>query len=139
MRIQLPVALGGAAALVTAAAVVTLIPGGAQAATTASSTGASAYTACVRAHGVADFPGVTVTSDGRVLLNTSGSGVSFDPLSAAYQAAAKDCASKLPGAAALPAAPRLSRPSAPDVALTIDCSGSACPKAPSIQAPEPPS
>ena len=136
MKVFLPVALCGSAVL-AAAAVVTMIPAGAQAAagTTASaSSGAAAYTACVQAHGVADFPGITVASDGRVLINVNGSGSSFDPLSAAYQAASKACASKLPSGTVLPAAPQLSRPPAPQVDVNgLGCSGSVCPKAPDIQ------
>ena len=138
MKLHLPVALSGAAVL-AAAAVLTLVPGaGAQAATASASNGTEAFTACVRAHGVADFPGVTETSDGRVLIDGTGAGTGFDPLSAAYQTAIKDCASKLPSGTALPTAPRLSVPSAPEVAVNGAGSGwLAAPKAPA--APVPPS
>jgi len=133
MRIHLPVALGGAAALV--GAVLALIPGAsAHAATTAtaSSTGTAAFTACVRAHGVADFPGVTVTSDGRVLIDLSASGTGFDPLSAAYRAAVEACAAKLPAGDSLPVAPKLSRPSVPEITLDGTSAGL------QIKAPEAP-
>jgi len=63
---------------------------------------AEAFTECVREHGVSDFPGVTVLSDGRLQLNSS---ASFDPTLAAYRAAAKACASKLPSGTSLPADP----------------------------------
>jgi hypothetical protein len=69
--------------------------------TTESNAGAAeAYTACVRAHGVPDFPGVTLTEDGRVQLKEGA-----DPLSSAYRQAAKECAGHLPDSSTLPATP----------------------------------
>lgn len=62
---------------------------------------AAAFTACVRNHGVSDFPGVTVLSNGTLQLDSSSS---FSPLSAAYKAAAKACAYTLPSGA-LPSDP----------------------------------
>jgi hypothetical protein len=63
---------------------------------------AEAFTECVRKHGVSDFPGVTVLSDGRLQLNSSSS---FNQTSDAYRAAAKACASTLPSGTSLPADP----------------------------------
>lgn len=63
---------------------------------------AEAFTTCVREHGVSDFPGVTVSSGGTLQLNSSSS---FNPLSSAYKAAAKACASTLPAGTSLPSDP----------------------------------
>ncbi|MER6505635.1 hypothetical protein ACFYUV_12250 [Nonomuraea sp. NPDC003560] len=71
--------------------------------------GGKAFTACVRAHGLPDFPGVTVSEDG--LINLSIDGERVDALSATYGAAVRACESLLPRGARLPAAPQA--PAAP--------------------------
>ncbi|MFF4190784.1 hypothetical protein [Nonomuraea sp. NPDC001831] len=71
--------------------------------------GGKAFTACLRAHGLPGFPGVTVSADG--LINLSIGGERVDALSATYGAAVRACESLLPRGARLPAAPQA--PAAP--------------------------
>lgn len=92
---------------------------------------AAAFTACVRENGVPNFPGVTITADGQIQLNVSGSGV--DVFSTEYQKAVAACQHLLPAGSKVPGDPSPATPSAPD--LGFSCSGT-CPKTPS--APEPP-
>ncbi|BCJ39896.1 hypothetical protein GCM10010168_27550 [Actinoplanes ianthinogenes] len=87
---------------------------------------AAAFTACVRANGVADFPGVTITADGRVRVNGSVSVLADD-----YRKAVAACRELLPSGSALPAEPELSAPSGPSLGFT--CAGT-CPKAPAAPA-----
>lgn len=92
---------------------------------------AAAFTACVRENGVPNFPGVTITDDGQIQLNVSGSGV--DVFSTEYQKAVAACQHLLPAGSKVPGDPSPATPSAPD--LGFSCSGT-CPKTPA--APEPP-
>lgn len=87
------------------------------------------FTACMRSHGVPDFPGITISADGETQLKGG-----VNPLSATYQAAAKACASLLPAGSALPADPEPAPPTTPTLGIT--CEGD-CPKPP--KSPEPPS
>jgi hypothetical protein len=77
----------------------------------ASAAAADDYTACMRAHGLPDFPAATVTDGGLLVLDPAGAG--FDPFSQVYRAAATACAHALPTGAALPAEPRPPAPPAP--------------------------
>ncbi|MEU5861043.1 hypothetical protein ABZ815_07730 [Nonomuraea sp. NPDC047529] len=72
--------------------------------------GGKAFTSCVRAHGLPDFPGVTVSEDG--LVNLSIGGERVDALSEKYGAAVKACGSLLPEGAGLPGKPQA--PAAPE-------------------------
>jgi hypothetical protein len=74
---------------------------------------ASAFTTCMRANGEPGFPGVTISSDGQVILD--GSGTDVDPLSAAYQKAVSTCRHLLPAGSTLPQEP--SAPSVPAIGL----------------------
>ncbi|MEV0148689.1 MULTISPECIES: hypothetical protein [unclassified Nonomuraea] len=81
---------------------------------TAAPTGASegdvkAFTACMRAHGLPDFPDTAFSSDGLVNLEIKGEPV--DALSAKYGAAVRACEPLLPHGARLPGAP--AAPAAP--------------------------
>jgi len=89
---------------------------------------ADAFTACMRSHGVPDFPGVTIADDGHVRLK----GGSVKPVSAAYRAAAKTCASSLPTGSELPADP--APPALAEVRLPFTCDGD-CPAPPPTPAP----
>jgi hypothetical protein len=89
---------------------------------------ADAFTACMRSHGVPDFPGVTIAADGHVRLK----GGSVKPVSAAYRAAANACASSLPAGSELPADPAPPAPAA--VRLPFTCDGD-CPVPPPTPAP----
>ncbi|UGQ09131.1 hypothetical protein LO772_19435 [Yinghuangia sp. ASG 101] len=71
------------------------------------------FSACMRANGVPDFPGVTIGTDGRVTLIPNDTGVNV--FSSHYRAAAETCAHLLPGDRALPAPP--TPPSVPTPAL----------------------
>jgi hypothetical protein len=92
---------------------------------------AKAFTACVRENGVKDFAGVTITDDGQIQLNASGSGVNV--FSSEYKKAVAACQHLLPSGTTVPTDPEPAAPSAPD--LGFQCSGT-CPKTP--EAPEPP-
>ncbi|NUW43212.1 hypothetical protein [Nonomuraea rhodomycinica] len=71
--------------------------------------GGKAFTACMRAHGLPDFPDTAFSSDGLVSLEVKGEDV--DVRSATYGAAVRACEPLLPhgvrppGAPAAPAAP----------------------------------
>lgn len=71
----------------------------------------AAFSTCMRSHGVSDFPGVTISDDGRLSLLTGGSDV--NPMSAEYRAAADECASFLPEGSPLPATPQPPNPATP--------------------------
>ncbi|MCW2917745.1 MAG: hypothetical protein JWN52_5813 [Actinomycetia bacterium] len=88
---------------------------------------AEEFTACMRAHGVSDFPGISISSDGQIHRK----GGSVNPISTAYKAAAKTCASRLPTGSALPTDPQLPTPTAP--AFTFTCEGD-CPTPPKVPA-----
>jgi hypothetical protein len=61
---------------------------------------ALAYSACMRSHGLPNFPDPDFLSGGRVALKiTAGTGI--DPRSPQFQAAQKACQSKLPGKAGI--------------------------------------
>ena len=62
------------------------------------------FTACMRAHEIADMNVATVTPDGRLVLEP-GARV-FDPFDADYQAALAACADRLPAGTDLPAEPQ---------------------------------
>lgn len=120
------------AAVVAAQAVRTTPAAGSTAAASTTSTtstnsdpdrDADTFTACMRSHGVPDFPGVTIAADGTVRLK----GGNVKPVSAAYRAAARTCASSLPAGSELPNDPA---PPAPDaVRLPFTCDGN-CPATP---------
>jgi hypothetical protein len=61
------------------------------------------FAACMRSHGLPDFPEVAVSSDGLVNLHIKGERV--DVLSEKYGAAVKACESLLPTGTRLPNAP----------------------------------
>ncbi|MEU7827881.1 hypothetical protein [Nonomuraea sp. NPDC049129] len=62
-----------------------------------------AFTECMRAKGLPDFPEVAVSSDGLINLDIKGERV--DVLSSKYGAAVKACEPLLPSGARLPGAP----------------------------------
>lgn len=62
------------------------------------------FTACMREHGLPDFPDATISSDGRINL---AEGVWINPFSKEYQAALTSCTSLLPGETTLPQVPDL--------------------------------
>lgn len=90
------VAVGSVAAAVAAGT-------GFHTATAAPSDG-TAFTACMRSHGVPDFPDVTLSSDGLINLDIQGEPV--DVLSGKYGAAIEACESHLPSGTNLPDAPQ---------------------------------
>lgn len=95
-----------AGAVVAATAVTLSLTTGAGAATPAASeesTTADGFSQCMRDHGVTDFPDVTVTDDGRVVLDPDGTGV--DVFSEIYREAREACADQLSDGAALPSVP----------------------------------
>ncbi|WP_433421005.1 hypothetical protein ACQP1V_09450 [Microtetraspora malaysiensis] len=75
----------------------------------ASGDGGKAFTSCMRAHGLPDFPDVAVSADGLINLDIKGERV--DALSAKYGAAVSACEPLLPSGAVLPSRPHA--PSAP--------------------------
>ncbi|WP_067172972.1 hypothetical protein [Microtetraspora niveoalba] len=75
----------------------------------ASGDGGKAFSSCMRAHDLPDFPDVAVSEDGLINLDIRGERV--DALSAKYGAAVRACESLLPSGAALPSGPHA--PSAP--------------------------
>ncbi|MFI6601912.1 hypothetical protein ACIBHX_37175 [Nonomuraea sp. NPDC050536] len=93
--------------LVTALLGVAAVTGGglvtAASADTPASGDASAFVRCMRSHGLPDFPGVTVTGDGQVHIELSGTRV--DPVSQQYDAAVRACEPLLPAGARLPRPP----------------------------------
>jgi hypothetical protein len=127
------------AAVVAAQAVRTTPAAGSTATTSSTSTastssdrdrGADAFTACMRSHGVPGFPGVTIAADGHVRLK----GGSVKPVSAAYRAAARTCASSLPAGSELPADPAPPAPAALRVPFTCDGDCPATPPNPAAPA-----
>jgi hypothetical protein len=98
---------------------------------------AQAFTTCMRSHGVPNFPGVTISADGRATLNLPGSGV--NPIAAGFQAAVQACKSLLPDRGGeLPNKPRPPSPSSPS-ALKLQCSGDCPPRPSPPKAPAEPS
>jgi hypothetical protein len=63
----------------------------------------AAFVECMRAHGLPDFPEVTVSTDGLVNLEIDGERV--DAASGKYGAAVQACESLLPAGSRLPGAP----------------------------------
>ncbi len=98
-------------------------------------TTADGFSQCMRDNGVADFPDVTVTDDGRVLLNPDGTGV--DVFSDVYREAREACAAQLSGEAELPSVPEPDVPSATPAAPPSPGEGQFPPAAPA--GPEQPS
>jgi hypothetical protein len=92
---------------------------------------AEAFTACMRSHGVSDFPGVTISANGQLQLKSG----SINPVSGTYRAAAQACADLLPTGSALPTEPHPAAPAVPSLPLT--CDGDDCPAPP--KAPPAPS
>lgn len=91
---------------------------------------ARSFTACMRSHGVPDFPGVTISADGKVHLDLGRSHI--DPIAPRFVAAEQACASLLPeGGRELPERPSPPPPASP----SLQCSGD-CPPAPAP--PKPP-
>ncbi|MGI5125746.1 hypothetical protein ACQEVB_02910 [Pseudonocardia sp. CA-107938] len=101
--------------LITTAVGMTLLAGLALASPTvaAADTPAEDFTACVRTHGVPEFPGVTVTSDGALQLKSGGR---IDPISATYRDAVAACADRLPAGTTLPRPPSIAAPTVPTLA-----------------------
>jgi len=60
--------------------------------------GALAFSACMRKHGVANFPDPTFLDGGAQIRITGGSGGNLDPRSPVFQAAQRACRGKLVGA-----------------------------------------
>jgi hypothetical protein len=133
--------------------------------TMAASTGASTtrsqaaelFTACMRANGQPDFPGITISANGSIQLDSGGATV--DPFSSAYRKAFDACEHYLPAnthptpspdppahplpippAAALPAPPTISpaSPSAPAPLPSRPPATSTAPPAPPKPSPSPP-
>jgi hypothetical protein len=69
------------------------------------------FTACMRAHGLPDFPDTTITSDGRLQLEP-GAGA-LDPFSSEHRTAMATCADELPAGTDLPAPPHPPAPPRP--------------------------
>ncbi len=61
--------------------------------------GALAFSACMRKHGLENFPDPTFSDGGAHLKITGGAGSNLDPQSPVFQAAQKACNGKLPGRA----------------------------------------
>ncbi|GGS95396.1 hypothetical protein ACFFV7_23165 [Nonomuraea spiralis] len=81
-------------------------------ATAAPDDGGKAFTDCMRAHDLPDFPEVTVSESG--LINLSIDGERVDVLSQKYGAAVKACEPLLPAGTTFPAGPPApAAPSAP--------------------------
>ncbi|MGP3962202.1 hypothetical protein ACTWPT_40045 [Nonomuraea sp. 3N208] len=98
--------------MVLAAAVLAAGMGGmAAAADEAPAGNVKEFVACMRSHGLPDFPEVALSSDGLVNLHIKGERV--DVLSKKYGAAVKACESLLPAGAWLPNAP--AAPAAPSL------------------------
>ncbi|WP_327589957.1 hypothetical protein OHA25_25155 [Nonomuraea sp. NBC_00507] len=90
--------------LVLAAAVLVAVTGGRAAASEEAPAGdVTEFTACMRSHGLPDFPEVAFSSDGLVNLHIKGERV--DVLSEKYGAAVQACQSVLPAGTRLPKAP----------------------------------
>ena len=105
-----------------------------QGTTTGASTGASTtpsqaaelFTACMRANGQPGFPGITITANGSIELNSGGTAI--DPFSSAYRRAFDACAHYLPKnthptpdpappSRPLPSPPAVSLPAPPTLSL----------------------
>lgn len=84
------------------------------------------FTACMRSHGVSDFPGITISENGQIQLSLTGKSV--NPVSSSYRKAVKACEDLLPSGSSLPREPTAPSVSAPSVSL--NCDGAACPEAP---------
>ena len=96
--------------LITTAVGLALLAGPVMPSPATASNPAEDFTACMRAHGVPDFPGVTITADGALQLREGGR---IDPISAAYRDAASACADRLPAGTTLPRPPSIAAPTAP--------------------------
>jgi hypothetical protein len=59
--------------------------------------GALAFSACMRAHGVPDFPDPVFSKGGVQLVMGAGPGSDLDPAAPSFQAARRACQGKLPG------------------------------------------
>jgi hypothetical protein len=90
--------------------------------------GAEAFTDCMRAGGVADFPGITISNNGQIQLNGGGT---INPLSKTYKAAAAKCAHLLPKGSSLPTEPQPPTPPAPTLKFTCTSDCPTPPKTPS--------
>ena len=75
------------------------------------------FTACMRAHGLPDFPDSTITPDGRLQLEPGGQTV--DPFDADYRAVLAVCADRLPAGTDLPAEPQPPVPPQPPGAPAV--------------------
>ncbi len=97
----LALALAGAAVLAAGCSGGSPSPGaGAGSPGGSAKTSALAYSQCMRAHGIKNFP--DPNSQGQVALN-AGPGTGIDPQSPQYQAADRACKSLMPGSALSPA------------------------------------
>ncbi|WP_238782898.1 hypothetical protein [Streptomyces monomycini] len=90
---------------------------------------AEAFTQCMKDNGIKDFPGITVKENGQLQLKP---GSDINPVSKAYRAAAKACASKLPENSSLPKEPAAVTPETPQLGFTCTEDCPAVPKAPSL-------
>ncbi|MFK8844074.1 hypothetical protein [Streptomyces sp. Ac-502] len=90
---------------------------------------AEAFTQCMKDNGIKDFPGITVKENGQLQLKP---GSDINPVSKAYRAAAKACASKLPSDSSLPKEPAAVTPETPALGFTCTEDCPAVPKAPSL-------
>lgn len=123
---------------VLAAAVLAAGVAGPAAPALASAGDGEAFTACMRSHGLPDFPEVAVSTDGLINLDIKGERV--DVFSDTYGAAVKACESLLPTPAHLPEAPTApvapegpTAPIAPDAPVApIAPEGPTAPIAPSL-------
>lgn len=134
--------------IITAAAVAVILPTALAAATASGSAGTAAaepaastestasageFSACMREHGLADFPDAHLTEHGTVQLD----GAWVDPFSAEYVAALDACEELLPAGATLPGSVEPPAPEAPAAPSAVETP--AAPEAPpSPPAPEPP-
>jgi hypothetical protein len=129
-----------------------------QGTTTGASTGASTtpsqaaelFTACMRANGQPGFPGITITANGAIELDSGGAAV--DPFSSAYRTAFDACDHYLPKNAdptpdpappsrPLPSLPAIALPAPPTLSLISPSAPAPLPSQPpatSTPAPAPP-
>ncbi|MFH8409395.1 hypothetical protein ACH4FX_32110 [Streptomyces sp. NPDC018019] len=132
---------GSSAAAPAASSVASSAKTGAAAAASSASSGsgqdastrerqAEAFTQCMRENGVKNFPGITIKENGQLQLKAGGD---VNPVSKAYRAAAKTCASKLPsGSKSLPEEPTAVTPETPSLGFTCTEDCPSAPKAPSL-------
>lgn len=120
-------AVGGSSAVGSSAGAATIsstaMAGVSEDSSTSEDERAEAFTECMRANGLPDFPDVTISSNGQVNLDRSEEGI--DPFSAAYHAALETCESELPEGTHLPDEPTAppEPPDSPGPPESPDCPG----------------